>query len=642
MRRTIVFLLILLVSGTAVFANQNRATRNLANQPTYIGISGQVRDNPHRDPVEIISYDDEETFGNYLSLPDYNGLEDHSFNVRFTPQEAPFQLIGLQVALFDMDGNIGNPGMDVAVFSSEEGFPLEEITSFEVPNGDLTFSAENNIQWTDLSFADYDVEPVLFEDIADFHIVLNVLQGNQRDTLAVLLDDGEAEPTDRSGFWNAEWEVWDLIEIVYERGYNFGVRAVVEYPDHPLIVVDPLAINVGEEGGEFPINVSNAGGEALIWRTELEITNQPDGVDQQWVSGWEPEEGELQPDESVEVLVTINVDGLIGGLYEAEMHFFSNDPETPEVLVNISMAYTGIPEIEVNPAEIDFGNVEDPEPRTEIMTISNIGTDLLIIEDILINSDIFSVDFANQINLEPLESTEINVTFTPNVPGEHRDNISIVSNDPENNDLQVPVHAIYITPPTIGVDPLIIESVDGGDYELILINEGSSLLEWSTTIEEEWLSIDPSEGQLDSWNPIDLILTIDTTGLEPDQYVADLVFDSNDPVNPEVIVHISLEVTELGINDDLVIPAKFGLNAIYPNPFNSTATVEFSIVSQGEVSIEMFDITGHLVRDLISGNNLGTGEHCIIVEASDLPAGSYTIRLQQNQQVETQTINLVK
>ncbi|MBT7618484.1 MAG: T9SS type A sorting domain-containing protein, partial [Calditrichaeota bacterium] len=359
-----------------------------------------------------------------------------------------------------------------------------------------------------------------------------------------------------------------------------------------------------------------------------------------WIS-WEPEEGEIAPDDEAQVMVTVNLDGLVAGIYAASLHFLSNDPNNPDIALDI-MINTVYRHIEVTPEELDFGIVDDPEPRSEILTVSNIGNVLLTITSVRIHPDSPLVtDFENEIHIEPRESSEITVTYTPDVPGELHTQILISSNADEAL-LRVPVYALYISPPTIGVDPLIIESFDGGEYPMTLTNEGGSPLEWSTTIDAEWLSIEPSAGQNDFWVETNLVLSIDTTGLASGNYDTDLIFNSNDPVTPELAIGISLEVTELGVSGDFQTPEGFGLNTIYPNPFNSTSTISFSLDTQGEVSLQMFDMTGQLLRDLIPGTNMGQGEYKIIVEAADLPAGSYSIRLQQNDNIQTQTISLIK
>ncbi len=633
MRRTSIFILILLFFSTVIFATPQRVIRHINNADTPFVPQYPDRDDPRRDPVDVISYDDDNSLEVFITLPESNGFEDRSYNVRFTPAEAPFELIGLHVALFEMDGRNGNPGMDVAVFSSDDGFPLEEIVSFEVPNDDLVFSSVGEIQWNIISFEDYNIEPLQFEDLVDFHIALNVIQDDQRDTLAVLLDNGEDDPTNRSGFWNEDDNMWELILNAYEVGYNFALRAVVEYPDEgpPVIVINPMEIET-ENGGEFLIVVTNEGMEPLEWRTEVEILAEPEEPEEPWIvweeqngviepednteiilwlfsdelvdgmyeadlrflsndpenpelavhismdvmeivnvpiivvdplaveaelmigeidasiitignegeeallwiteleiieepgepeqpwSRWQPDRGTVDPGDSGEMLLTLSSAGLIPGVYEAILHFLSNDQENPDVQVRITLQVEGFPRIEVDPAELEFGLIEDPEQRTEILTISNTGDELLIIESVTLAGEYFLTDFDNVMEIEVQESEELTITFTPDESGEYLDTLSILSNDPEMEIALVPIHATYIAPPVIVVSPLIIESVNGGEFDLKIENIGESPLEWQATVDENWISISHSEGQLNFGEEFDIKIGIDTTGLAQDNY----------------------------------------------------------------------------------------------------------------------------
>jgi hypothetical protein len=50
------------------------------------------------------------------------------------------------------------------------------------------------------------------------------------------------------------------------------------------------------------------------------------------------------------------------------------------------------------------------------------------------------------------------------------------------------------------------------------------------------------------------------------------------------------------------------LASIYPNPFNPSTTVHFTLADQGNVSIAVYDVRGALVRVLVDGS-LPAGEH---------------------------------
>jgi len=441
-----------------------------------------VRDHPQRDRIEIISYEDEDALDLFLTMPDEFDLGDHSYNVRVTPEEAPFQLIGLQVILYDMVGEIGEPGMEVTIMTSDEdGFPDEEIVTFEVPFDDLIFSPGDELEWNEINLEDYNVEPVEFDEADDFHIVLNVIQEDEDDILAVIMDDGEEQPTDRSGFWNGEWEVWDLLEIVYEVGYNFAICAVVEYPD-PVIVIEPNAIEV-EGGSEFLVRIGRTNVGIERWRTELEIIAQPEEQQQQypWII-YEPREGGFEQDDDEYITVTLFDHGFFCGLYEAELQFFADDRENPDATLAIMYEVYGFPHIAVEPQELNFGVMQEG-PWNAILTISNVGNDLLVIDDITVDGDCFNCNFEDVFVLEIDESVEFTVTFTPEEFGEYRGTLTIVSNGLEDDNLIVPLSGVRAIPPEIAVNPLEIESVNQGDYVITIQNNGEFELRWCAEIE---------------------------------------------------------------------------------------------------------------------------------------------------------------
>jgi len=63
--------------------------------------------------------------------------------------------------------------------------------------------------------------------------------------------------------------------------------------------------------------------------------------------------GQSLPTAVTIVTVTLNAAGLLGGDYEADIHFVSNDPQTPDLALNVLMHVTGAPVITVDWAESD-------------------------------------------------------------------------------------------------------------------------------------------------------------------------------------------------------------------------------------------------------------------------------------------------
>jgi len=80
------------------------------------------------------------------------------------------------------------------------------------------------------------------------------------------------------------------------------------------------------------------------------------------------------------------------------------------------------------------------------------------------------------------------------------------------------------------------------------------------------------------------------------------------------------------------VPTEFGLSQNYPNPFNPSTAIEFSIATEGFVSLNVYDITGRMVSTLVEGN-LSTGYHSVIWNGIDnngmaVSAGIYIYALQ--------------
>ena len=79
----------------------------------------------------------------------------------------------------------------------------------------------------------------------------------------------------------------------------------------------------------------------------------------------------------------------------------------------------------------------------------------------------------------------------------------------------------------------------------------------------------------------------------------------------------------------------------YPNPFSDIATVEFGISQPDEVKIEVFDLNGELVKNLVS-NHYDTGNYKIIWNMNEdrkqLPDGVYLIRMRTSDSVITKRV----
>ncbi|MBV6478390.1 MAG: hypothetical protein HGGPFJEG_01144 [Ignavibacteria bacterium] len=74
------------------------------------------------------------------------------------------------------------------------------------------------------------------------------------------------------------------------------------------------------------------------------------------------------------------------------------------------------------------------------------------------------------------------------------------------------------------------------------------------------------------------------------------------------------------------IPKKFELHQNYPNPFNPITKISFSLPDNANIRIDVFDVTGKLIRQIASGNFLA-GFHEIEFDANGLASGIYFYRM---------------
>jgi carboxypeptidase D len=105
------------------------------------------------------------------------------------------------------------------------------------------------------------------------------------------------------------------------------------------------------------------------------------------------------------------------------------------------------------------------------------------------------------------------------------------------------------------------------------------------------------------------------------------------------ISHLLYDATEAGAIDvaETIVGA---IDGVFPNPFNPKATISYSIPKRQEVRIDLYDIQGRLIRNLISGE-IEAGRHSTSWDSRDhhgreVPSGIYFLRLKTEGSVSVQ------
>ncbi len=89
------------------------------------------------------------------------------------------------------------------------------------------------------------------------------------------------------------------------------------------------------------------------------------------------------------------------------------------------------------------------------------------------------------------------------------------------------------------------------------------------------------------------------------------------------------------------LPDEFSLKKAYPNPFNPTTVIPFSMKRDGKAHITVYDVTGRLVSELVN-DNISAGQHQVIFDGANLSSGVYFIRGILDGHNFTQKITLIK
>lgn len=79
--------------------------------------------------------------------------------------------------------------------------------------------------------------------------------------------------------------------------------------------------------------------------------------------------------------------------------------------------------------------------------------------------------------------------------------------------------------------------------------------------------------------------------------------------------------------DDIIKQISFG---IYPNPSNGEFTIKYDVLTRADVSLDIFDMKGVLVKTIVSISNQYEGHYQIPVNLSELTNGIYLVNLINN------------
>ncbi len=157
-----------------------------------------------------------------------------------------------------------------------------------------------------------------------------------------------------------------------------------------------------------------------------------------------------------------------------------------------------------------------------------------------------------------------------------------------------------------------------------------------------WIEMPVMSGAVPAGEMDYLSIEFMSLGLGVGEYEANLVISSD--ACPDITVPLLMIVSET--TGSGTPPARFALESNYPNPFNPSTTIDFSLAETGTAALTIVDTAGRRLRVLASGK-LSAGHHSLVWDGRDergrlLPSGVYLYRLEMGGQRLTRKMLLLK
>ena len=77
---------------------------------------------------------------------------------------------------------------------------------------------------------------------------------------------------------------------------------------------------------------------------------------------------------------------------------------------------------------------------------------------------------------------------------------------------------------------------------------------------------------------------------------------------------------------DTDVPENYYLSNAYPNPFNPSTRIDFTIPQSSDIKLEIFNLTGEIVKE-INAAGLSPGTYTVSINLNEFVSGTYIVRL---------------
>lgn len=175
-------------------------------------------------------------------------------------------------------------------------------------------------------------------------------------------------------------------------------------------------------------------------------------------------------------------------------------------------------------------------------------------------------------------------------------------------------------------------------------NGNSVKLNWKTSTEtnNKGFSIERKGSNEVSWISVGFVNGKGTTAL-----VSDYSFTDKPAVQDKYSYRLK-QVDFDGTSDysgtvevNMTAPQSFSLSQNFPNPFNPSTTIKYSVPFASKVSVKIFDMLGKEVASLVNDTKQA-GNYEVIFNATSLSSGIYFYKMQAGSFSDTKKLTLIK
>ena len=112
------------------------------------------------------------------------------------------------------------------------------------------------------------------------------------------------------------------------------------------------------------------------------------------------------------------------------------------------------------------------------------------------------------------------------------------------------------------------------------------------------------------------------------------------------VYHYAADYSSVSDDPKSVVPSGYVLKQNYPNPFNPDTKIEFTIPASEQVSVNVYNLEGRLVKTLID-QEMRSGQHVVRWDGTNqvgtkVATGMYIYQLKTNSTVLHRRMTFVK